>query len=225
MLEIFKLIAEAKRGKKMKELTKEVFDLQLIKGICEESKSRIYGFILYTRRHANMVNFLQNPNYWDCLDDISGPNWPIFSVRPLISGNMQLKGGGPKGTIGMMISEWHEPNTNRKILDFFGLQESRDLPCFMGFIWDDQEQLQQFKWPIDESSVDKVYESLKKIVTLISDAEARVADNLKSSECVWEEVIAAIDKEESIANKIKVCLATSQAFQLLGSAASIASLV
>jgi hypothetical protein len=98
MLEIFRLITEAKRGKKMKELTKEDFDFQLIKGKCEESKSRIYGFILYTRRHANMVNFLQNPNYWDCLDDISGPNWPIFSVRPLASGCMQLKGGGPKGS-------------------------------------------------------------------------------------------------------------------------------
>lgn len=225
MLEIFKLIAEAKRGKKMKELTKKDFDLQILKGICEDSISRIYGFILYTRRHANVVNFLQNSNYWDCLDDISGPNWPIFSVRPLASGSMQMKDGGHKGTIGMMISEWHEPNTNRKILDFFGLQESCDLPCFMGFIWDDRGQLQQFKWSIEESSVDKVYESLKKIVTIISDAEARVAYNLKSSEYVWEEVIAAINKEESVANKIKVCLATSQAVQLLGSAASIASFV
>lgn len=225
MLEIFKLIAEANKDKKMVELTKEDFDLQLIKGICEDSISRIYGFILYTRRHANVVNFLQNQNYWNCLDDISGPNWPVFSVRPLASGSMKMKGGGPEGVIGMMVSEWHEPNTNRRILDFFGLQESRDLPCFMGFIWDDREQLQQFKWPIEESSVDKVYDSLKKIVTLISDAEARVSENMKSSEYVWEEVITAIKKEESIANKIKVCLATTQAVQLLGSAASIASFV
>ena len=210
----------------MKELlTKEDFDLQLIKGVCEESISRIYGFILYTRRHANVVNFLQNPNYWNCLDDISGPNWPIFSVRPFEPGSMRQKGGCPNGTIGMMISEWHEPNANRKILNFFGLQESRDLPCFIGFIWDDKNQLQQFEWKIDESSVDKVYESLKKIVTLISDAETRVSDNLKSSEYVWVEVINALEKENSIAQKIKVRIATSQAAQLLGSAASVASLL
>lgn len=225
MLEIFKLIAEAKRGKKMKELTKEDFDLKLLKGLCEESVSRIYGFILYTRRHANVVNFLQNPNYWNCLDDISGPNWPIFSVRPLMPGSMQFKGQGPKGTIGMMISTWHEPNANRMLLDFFGLKESSDLPCFIGFIWDDRGQLQQFEWKIDESSVDNVYESLKNVVSLVSDAEASISEELKSTELLWENVIAAINKENSLAHRIKVSIATSQAVQLLGSAASVAALL
>lgn len=209
----------------MKEITKEDFDLKLLKGLCEDSISRIYGFILYTRRHANVVNFLQNPNYWNCLDDISGPNWPIFSVRPLMPGCMQFKGQGPKGTIGMMIPSWHEPNANRKVLDFFGLQESSDLPCFIGFIWDDSGQLQQFEWKIDDSSVDKVYESLKKVVSLVSDAEASVSEELKSTELLWENVIDAINKEKSLTHMIKVKLASSQAVQLLGSAASIASLV
>lgn len=225
MLEIFKLLAKAKKKKKMKEITKEDFDLKLLKGLCEDSISRIYGFILYTRRHANVVNFLQNPNYWNCLDDISGPNWPIFSVRPLMPGCMQFKGQGPKGTIGMMIPSWHEPNANRKVLDFFGLQESSDLPCFIGFIWDDSGQLQQFEWKIDDSSVDKVYESLKKVVSLVSDAEASVSEELKSTELLWENVIDAINKEKSLTHMIKVKLASSQAVQLLGSAASIASFV
>lgn len=225
MQEIFKLIEEAKKKKKMKEMTKEDFDLKLLKGLCEDSESRIYGFILYTRRHANVVNFLQNPNYWNCLDDISGPNWPIFSVRPLVPGSLAIKGQGPKGTIGMMISEWHEPNANRKVLDFFGLHESSDLPCFIGFIWDDKGQLQQFEWKIDESSIDKVYESLKKVVSLVSDAEASVPEELKSTELLWENVIAAINKENSLAHRIKVNIATSQAVQLLGSAASVAALL
>ena len=225
MLEIFKLLAKAKKKREMKEMTKEDFDLKLLKGLCEESVSRIYGFILYTRRHANVVNFLQNPNYWNCLDDISGPNWPIFSVRPLMPGSMQFKGQGPKGTIGMMISTWHEPNANRILLDFFGLKESSDLPCFIGFIWDDRGQLQQFEWKIDESSVDNVYESLKNVVSLVSDAEASISEELKSTELLWENVIAAINKENSLAHRIKVSIATSQAVQLLGSAASVAALL
>ena len=225
MLEIFKLISDIKKKQEMKEISKEDFDLKLLKGLCEESVSRIYGFILFTRRHANVVNFLQNPNYWNCLDDISGPNWPIFSVRPLMQGNLQFKGSGPKGTTGMMISEWHEPNANRKVLDFFNLKESSDLPCFIGFIWDDRGQLQQFEWKIEESSIDKVYESLKKIVGLISDAEASVSDELKSTELLWEYVIAAINKEKSLAHMVKIKLASSQAVQLLGSAASVASLL
>ena len=171
------------------------------------------------------MNFLQNPNYWNCLDDISGPNWPIFSVRPLMPGSMQFKGQGPKGTIGMMISTWHEPNANRMLLDFFGLKESSDLPCFIGFIWDDRGQLQQFEWKIDESSVDNVYESLKNVVSLVSDAEASISEELKSTELLWENVIAAINKENSLAHRIKVSIATSQAVQLLGSAASVAALL
>lgn len=224
MLEIFKIITETEK-ENMIGLTKNDFDLQLLKGLCEDSVSRIYGFILYTRRHANVVNFLQNPNYWNCLDDISGPNWPIFSVRPLASGSMRFKGGGPAGTLSMMIGEWHEPNENRKLLDFFGLNESRDLPCFIGFIWDDTGQLQQFEWKIDDNSIDSVYASLKSVVTLISDAEARVPEENRTSELVWEEVINAVNRENSFAQRIKIGIASSQAAQLLGSAASVLQLL
>lgn len=57
------------------EKLKEEFDLKVIKGICNESVSRIYGFILYTRRHANVANFLQNQNYWNCLYEIYIKYW------------------------------------------------------------------------------------------------------------------------------------------------------
>lgn len=202
------------------------FKLEIIKGLCQDSISRIYGFILYTRRHANVANFLQNQNYWNCLDDISGDNWPIFAVRPLDEGHYKQSGSSNiPGAISMMISEWHEPNSNRQILDSFGLKESKDLPCFIGFIWDDKDELQQFVWKIDEKSIDTVYSSLKEIVTLISDAEGRVSDNLKSSECVWEEVIMSLKNEKSITQKVKFFVASTRAVELFGSAASIASLL
>lgn len=225
MIEILKLLSDSNKKQGDMKTLKEELDLNLLKGLCEESKSRIYGFILYTRRHANVVNFLQNSNYWDCLDDISGPNWPIFSVRPLAQGRAELKGGGPSGTIGMMISTWNEPNENRKVLDFFGLSESKDLPCFVGFIWDDRGVLQQFTWPINESSVDNVYASLKRIVTIIAEAEESVSENLKSSEYVWEEVIKAINADRSLLSRIKIMRAGSQAIQILSSAATLGSLI
>lgn len=224
MIEILKQLSDSNKNKSGDmESLKEELSLNLLKGLCEEANSRIYGFILYTRRHANVVNFLQNSNYWNCLDDLSGPNWPIFSVRPLAQGREIIKGGGPAGTIGMMISTWNEPNENRKILDFFKLSESKDLPCFVGFIWDDRGDLQQFIWPINETSVDNVYASLKNIVTIISEAEERVAENLKSSECVWEEVINAVTADKSLKNRLKIMRAGSQAIQLLGSAATLGS--
>lgn len=225
MIEILKLLSDSNKKQGDMKTLKEELDLNLLKGLCEESKSRIYGFILYTRRHANVVNFLQNSSYWDCLDDISGPNWPIFSVRPLAQGRAELKGGGPAGTIGMMISTWNEPNENRKVLDFFGLSESKDLPCFVGFIWDDRGVLQQFTWPINETSVDNVYSSLKRIVTIIAEAEERVSENLKSSEYVWEEVIKAVNADRSLLSRIKMMRAGSQAIQILSSAATLGSLI
>lgn len=226
MIEIFEMLSDNNiniRGD-MKTI-KDELSLSLLKGLCEDAKSRIYGFILYTRRHANVVNFLQNSNYWECLDDISGPNWPIFSVRPLAQGRKEFKGDGPAGTIGMMISTWSEPNENRKVLDFFNLSESKDLPCFVGFIWDDKDVLQQFVWPINETSVDAVYASLKKIVTIISEAEEKVADELKSSEYVWEEVVRAVNADQSLMSRLKMMHAGSNAIQLLSSAATLGTLI
>lgn len=217
MLELHKVIAQNK-------ILKEKLDLKVIKGICDESTSRIYGFILYTRRHANVANFLENQNYWDCLDEISGENWPIFSVRPLAQGQYRPSGGGYRSdTINCMLSEWCEPNTNRQILDFFNLNESCDLPCFVGFIWDDNDELQQFEWKIDDSSVDSVYSSLKEIVLLISNVEERVLDEYKSSVNLWREINSELKGANFKHRVTRFGRGSSAAIQFLGSIASILS--
>lgn len=217
MLELHSIIANNK-------ILKEKLDLKIIKGVCDQSTSRIYGFILYTRRHANVANFLQNQNYWNCLDDISGENWPIFSVRPLTQGQFRPLGGRYiSDTLNCMLSEWCEPNTNRQILDFFSLDESRNLPCFVGFIWDDNDELQQFEWKVDESSVDTVYASLKEIVTLLSDVEARVLDEYKSSVNLWREIISELKGAQFKHRLISFKKGSSAAIQFLGSVSSIMS--
>jgi len=70
----------------------------------------------------------------------------------------------------MMVPTYHEPNANRKVLKYFGLEESADLPCFIVFMWDDNNQLCQIDWKIDDYSVDTAYNSIKEVVELISKA-------------------------------------------------------
>ena len=67
--------------------------------------------------------------------------------------------------------------------------------------------------------------SLKKIVTIISEAEEKVADELKSSEYVWEEVVRAVNADQSLMSRLKMMHAGSNAIQLLSSAATLGTLI
>ena len=59
-------------------------DIKLIKKYVSEYQfnTRIYGFILYGKEHHYVARALRDEDFWNCLDNISGINWPIFAVRP-----------------------------------------------------------------------------------------------------------------------------------------------
>lgn len=62
------------------------FTVELLRDKCNiESKSRIYGFILYTSSHPFVVKTLQDPAFWNALDEMSGP---IDKYSPL---NLKVK--------------------------------------------------------------------------------------------------------------------------------------
>lgn len=104
------------------DIIKSELNPELLRGLCDMSNSRIAGFILYTRKHANVVKILKDDDYWNSLDELSGPNWPIFAVRPLESRCFSLRGRYDPGTISMMVPTYHEPNANRRVLKYFGLE-------------------------------------------------------------------------------------------------------
>lgn len=66
--------------------------LSLVKDIVrgDESLSRIYGFILYTDKDPFVAKVLRDEDFWQALNSISGPSWPIFAVRPLIKGSFRI---------------------------------------------------------------------------------------------------------------------------------------
>lgn len=57
----------------MIELKKEMGITQ-IREISEHTVARIFGFIMYTRRHAYIIKALRDNDLWSELDEISGAN-------------------------------------------------------------------------------------------------------------------------------------------------------
>lgn len=203
------------------DIIKSDLNPQLIRGLYDMSNSRIAGFILYTRKHANVVKVLKDEDYWTCFDEMSGPNWPIFSVRPLDPRRQQYSGRSIPGTISMMVSTLHEPNANKRVLKYFGLEESRDLPCFIVFMWDDNNQLCQIDWKIDDFSVDAAYNSIKEVIELISKAERDVLLEYKKSTGVFRQVKTEIEGSKFRKNVLRIGKVCEHGISLMGSIASL----
>lgn len=166
--------------------------LKVIKGLVSgENLSRIYGFILYTEQNPYVVKVLQDNAFWNALDSISGCNWPIFAVRPLQPGQNVIKGG--RYGLGMLVSVWDEPTENIPVLLDFGLKDSEELPLFVVFMWDDQDELNEVAIPIRGTDVDSTYRSLEEIVKVISVTEKNILPQYKQTVSVFRNVKAALE--------------------------------
>ena len=174
--------------------------LKLIKDLVEGDKnlSRIYGFILYTDKNPYVVKVLQDDAFWNSLNSNSGDSWPIFAARPLQQGKRRFSGGGGCGQMSMMIATWDEPKANLPIIQDFGLEDSQDLPLFVAFMWDDEDNLNEITIPIHGNNVDEVYHSLEEIVSAITRVEERILPENKGTVNVFRNV-----KDELEALKLK----------------------
>ena len=163
------------------------FGLKELRSQCDKSASRIFGFIMYTRRHSYIAKVLGDIRFWNELDEISGPRWPIFAVRPLEQGHYQYP-NFPPGFIGMMVQTWSEPNENRKYLDVFSLNESSDLPCFIVFIWNDDNELERITFKLSNQNQDAAFDSIREIVSIIADVEQQIIPTYRTTDSVFRNV-------------------------------------
>lgn len=166
---------------------KESYGIEELRNECAKYKSRIYGFILFTKKNPFVIKVLRDSDFWNAFDELSGPNWPIFSVKPLQQGYADFIGASPHGA-GMMVSRWHEPEQNRPFIDFFGIPNSEKLPCFVTFIWGDDDELKSIITPINGKTEEDVYSSIEKIISTISYAESRISEENKTTENIFREV-------------------------------------
>jgi len=184
--------------------------LEIIKGLIkgDSNLSRIYGFILYTESNPYVAKVLQDDVFWKALDIISGSNWPIFAARPLQQGQMEVKGSGA-GYTGFMVQTWKEPNKNIPVLKDFGLDNSQDLPLFVVFMWDDDDNLNEVAIPIRGNNKDSVYHSLEDIVKVISSVEEAILPENKGTINVFRNVkseLEALNIKHKIISRGKILL-------------------
>ena len=163
------------------------FGLKELRSKCDNSPSRIFGFIMYTRRHSYITKVLRDIDFWNELDEISGPRWPIFAVRPLKQGYYQHP-NFPPDAIEKMVPTWIEPNENRKYLDVFSLRESSDLPCFVVFIWNDEDELEQISFRLSNNNLEEAFDSIRNIVSIISESERHILPEYRKTDRVFSNV-------------------------------------
>lgn len=155
-------------------------DLKLLKDLVDDKNlSRIYGFILYTDADGIVASTLANESYWKSFDFISGLRWPIFTVRQLQKGYYKQMGGGSINSTGFMVSKWYEPPINMDVLKNFEIESTEELPCFIAFIWDDDDKIHSIRVNIEGNSEPEVYNRIKEIVSAISRAEEAVEPQYK----------------------------------------------
>lgn len=171
--------------------------LKLVRDLVEGEKnlSRIYGFILYTRKNPYVAKVLRDDDFWNALNSISDSNWPIFAARPLHEGRKVTKGGGP-GHIGFLVSTWDEPDENLPVLKDFGLSSSEELPLFVAFMWDDNDELNEIAIPIRGTDVETTYNSIEAIVTAITNVEKEVLTENKQTVNVFRNVKSELESME-----------------------------
>lgn len=168
-------------------------DLQLIKKLVDDKNlSRIYGFILYTDKDLMVKKVLSDKLYWEELDKRSGARWPIFTVRQLIKGHVESMPSDPNGT-SFMLMKWHEPSVNMDVLNTFEIKRSEELPCFVAFIWDDNDDVQSITVNINGRTDSDVYLKLDEVVSAIARAEASVLPEYKQNVELFRIVKSELD--------------------------------
>ncbi len=169
--------------------------LKLVKDLVtgDSNLSRIYGFILYTEKDPYVAKVLRDEDFWNALDSISGVNWPIFAVRPLVKGHYGLPSYMKSSCVHYMVPTWDEPHKNMPVINDFGLKDTEKLPLFVAFMWDDNDELNQVAIPITGNDVDTVFHSIEEIVKVITKAEASVLPQYKRTVNVFRNIVAELD--------------------------------
>ncbi len=155
----------------------------------------IFGVILYTDAHAHVKKVLADHDYWNSLDEISGPHWAIFSIKPQ-QGQYGFP-NFPRDTIGFLVPVWKEPAANKPILEVFGIKSTEKLPLFVVFTQSNDEIL-KIELNIEDDTIEKAYNSLKKHIEVVTEAVHRIDSQYKkNAEGVFNAIKMNIDAHKN----------------------------
>ncbi len=143
-----------------------------------KGQANLFGVIVYTDAHAYIKKVLRDDDYWQALDEISGPRWAVLAVRAN-KGQYGFPDLGP-GQIGMMYMVWKEPRANKELLETFEINSTEKLPVIVVFAQDQGGEVYRTILKIDDSSEENAFTSIKEILATVANALEKVdEDNLQ----------------------------------------------
>jgi hypothetical protein len=153
----------------------------------EQSVVKVFGAIVYSNRHPHIKKVLRDGDYWSSLNEISGQRWAIFAARA-VEGHRKIRGGGPLGTLSMMIQVWVEPSENKKLVEYLGI-ESTEKPLLIIFTRLKTGEILKSDLRLDDSSTENAYKRLSEIIHGLTLAVEKIDnENIEDYESVFNAV-------------------------------------
>jgi len=154
----------------------------------------LFGLIVYTKSHANILKVLRDDDYWQAFDAVSGPRLAVFSIRALPP-EQETQGGT---SMGFMRGKAGEPEENISLLRDLGLSGSNNFPLLLLFTRDGDD-IYRIAIPLDDTSEAAAYQSIKDNLTLVAETLAAVdPTNLKEPLGLTGAMNLAIDHREGV---------------------------
>jgi len=149
-------------------------------------KFPIFGIILFTNAHPHVVKMLKDVDYRNALHEITGEQIAVFATL-LFEGEYELPSCEP-GTMSMLVPIWKEPHQNKKILSWFGLKDSKNLPNLVLFGTDNKEFYYK-RYAIKSNSTQDTFNSLQEVLLVVANqVEASMNSDRKDlfKKAQWE---------------------------------------
>lgn len=131
----------------------------------------LFGVLLFTEQHPFVVKCLHDSAYSSALHSLSGDHMAVFAagMRP---GSHESPESRP-GTFAMMCMVWREPRENLEILGWFGLRDSRKLPLFVVFTFEEDVLLSDCH-PVNNDSPEDVFRSIEQALIAVRTSVEKV---------------------------------------------------
>lgn len=153
--------------------------------------TKVYGLILYTESHPHVIKALRDDDYWNALDKNSGNKVAIFAIKPK-QGRMVFP-NFPKGTIGMMVKIWKEPNENNELIKELGITDTKKLPMLIMFT-EFNNDFHYCGYKITSKDTPNTYKSINEILVNVNQTIEKIKpENLNDSESLFREIKGNLD--------------------------------
>ena len=132
----------------------------------DQALADLFGIILYSDAQANVKKVLRDEDYWEALDEVSGPHLAVFAVR--------TKAPKAPGNLDFVVPVWKEPRENLALLEDLQLPSTEKLPVIV-WLTHDRGDLLRCVVPLDDRTEEAAYASIKKALTIAGEAMENVA--------------------------------------------------